>query len=225
SGDANLAALKRLLAIPTVRATIASQTLLFWVLGGLSVFLPLYVHRRFGLGVGSAATVAGGVLVVGGLIGTIGGGWLADRFARHRPRASLEVGIIGMVAGAVFVAVSLLASSLTLWVAPALLATVGLYLYSAPYTAVSQNVVIPSLRASVVMLTLLIAHLVGDSWSPTAVGFLSDSMHNLGAALLVSAPPVLLLAAATAATGLRHIAADTRAMEEEWAGASAPAAS
>lgn len=216
TSDAGLGALKRLLAIPTIRATIASQALLFWVLGALSVFLPLYLHRRFGLGVGGSATLAGGVLVAGGLIGTLLGGWLADRFGARRPRAQLEVGIAGMVVGAAFIVVSLLVPSPAAWALPALVATVGVYLYSAPFTALSQNVVVPSLRASVVMLTLLIAHLGGDSWSPSAVGLLSDSMHSLGTALMISAPAVLILAAAAGATGLRHVAHDTDAMEVDW---------
>jgi MFS family permease len=217
ASDANLAAVRRILSIRTIQATIASQVLLFWVLGALGVFLPLYVHRRFGFGVGTSATLAGGILVAGGLAGTLMGGWVADRMAATRPRAQLEVGIAGMVLGSIFVTVSLTTASTAIWVVAAFIATTGLYLYSAPFTAIDQNVVIPSLRATAVMVTLLIAHLLGDSWSASAVGLLSDSIHSLGGALLVTTPAVLILAAAAGATGLRHVADDTRSMEEEWA--------
>ena len=47
-----------LLRIPTLRSTIAAETALFFVLGGAAFWLPTYLQRRFGLGTGSAGTLA-----------------------------------------------------------------------------------------------------------------------------------------------------------------------
>src|SRR5205823_3665874 len=142
--DARLQALKQLwIEIPTLRATILSQTLLFWVLGSLSTFLPLLVNRRFGLGIAASATVGGGVLIAGGLVGTFLGGWLGDWRARRSARGHLQVGAAGFVLGALFVVLALLAPSLSLFVVFGLLAAVSLYLYSAPFTALAQNIVVP----------------------------------------------------------------------------------
>src|SRR5205807_643362 len=106
--DARLQTFKQLwTGIPTLRATILSQTLLFWVLGSLSTFLPLLVHRRFGLGIAASATVGGGVLIGGGLVGTFLGGWLGDWRARRSARGHLQVGIAGFVLGALFVLLAL----------------------------------------------------------------------------------------------------------------------
>jgi MFS family permease len=216
--DANWQTLKRLwTAIPTLRATILSQTLLWWVLGAIATFLPLLIRRRFGLSVGGAATVGGGVLIGGGLVGTFLGGWLGDWRARHSARGHLQVGIVGFVLGAVFVALALLSPSLGLFIVFGLLAAVSLYLYSAPFTALAQNIVVPSMRASAVTLTLLVAHLFGDAWSPTAIGALSDALHSLPLAIELTCPPVLLGAAVLGAVGFRTAQHDTEAMEEAWA--------
>jgi hypothetical protein len=85
---------------------------------------------------------------------------------------------------------------------------------------VKQNVVIPSVRATAVTISLLIEHLLGDSYSPFAIGGVSDAVHSLRLALLILLPPLLLLAALFAALGLRHEDRDGRAMERKWAAAS-----
>jgi hypothetical protein len=63
----------------------------------------------------------------------------------------------------------------------------------------------------------LIEHLLGDSYSPFAIGRLSDAVHSLQLALLILLPPLLVLAALAAMTGTRAEAADGAAMEERWA--------
>src|SRR5439155_2264657 len=143
--DANLRVFKHLWrGIPTLRAIILSQTLLFWVLGSIATFLPLLVHRRFGLGLAASGTVGGGVLIAGGLVGTFLGGWLGDWRARRSARGHLEVGIAGFVLGALFVALATLAPSVGLFIVFGLLGAVSLYLYTAPFTALVQNIVMPS---------------------------------------------------------------------------------
>jgi MFS transporter, Spinster family, sphingosine-1-phosphate transporter len=217
----------QVLKIPTLRATIAAETALFFVLGGAAFWLPTYLSRRFGLGTGSAGTLAGGLLVVGLLAGSLLGGTIADRLTRQRRSASnLPVGVGGFLAGAVFVALALLMPSLALFVPMFLLGAACLYLYNGPYTAIKQNVVLPTVRATAVTISLLIEHLLGDSYAPFAIGKLSDALQSLQLALLILLPPLLLLAAVFAALGLRHEEPDGRAMEMWWAaGAGGPVSS
>ena len=208
----------QLLRIPTLRATIAAETALFFVLGGAAFWLPTYLQRHFGLGTGSAGTLAGGVLVLGLLAGSLFGGTIADRLTRQRRSASnLPVGIAGFVAGALFIALALLMPSLALFIRMFLLGAASLYLYNGPYTAVKQNVVLPTVRATAVTVALLIEHLLGDSYAPFAIGKVSDALHDLRLALLILLPPLCLLAALFAATGLRHEEPDGQAMEARWA--------
>jgi len=222
TAEASLRKFVDLLKIPTLRATIIAQTLLFFVLASNAFWLPTVLQRRFEMSSTRAGLLAGGVIVVGGLIGTLAGGWLADRRALKNPSAHLEVGIAGFLAGAVLITIAILSplniGPVPVFV-PVFLVTVAcLYLYSGPFTAVAQNVVSPGLRASAVTLLLFIAHVFGDSHSPFDVGFLSDRFGgNLQLALLITSPTLLVLAAVAAAMGLRSVRRDTEKMEEEWA--------
>ena len=211
-----------LLQIPTLRATIISQTLLFFVLASNAFWLPTVLQRRFDMSSTRAGLLSGGVIVVGGLVGTLAGGWLADRRALKSPSAHLETGIVGFLAGAVLIAIAILSplnvGPIPVFVPVFLLTVVCLYLYSGPFTAVAQNVVSPGLRASAVTLLLFIAHVFGDSHAPFDIGYLSDVFgNNLQLALLITSPTGLVLAAVVAAMGLRSVKHDTDRMEADWA--------
>jgi hypothetical protein len=103
-----------------------------------------------------------------------------------------------------------------------MLAVICLYLYAGPFSAIGQNVVVPSLRASAVTITLLIAHLFGDSYAAAAVGLLSDALGSLQIALLILSPTLLIVAGVLAAFALNSIQSDTAAMDEEWRVRDAP---
>jgi MFS transporter, Spinster family, sphingosine-1-phosphate transporter len=218
----------QLLRIPTLRATIFSQVLLYFVLASNAFWLPLVLTRRFNLSVSKAGLLAGVVLVAGGLIGTLAGGWIADRRALKNPAAHLEVGIAGFLLGAVFISIALVApmniGPIPVFAPAFLLAVVCLYLYSGPFTAVSQNVVSPALRASAVTMLLFVSHILGDSHAPFDVGWISDRVGSLQNALLITSPTLLVLAAVVAATGLRTVRRDVQTMEDEWAERPAEAA-
>ena len=219
--DASIGKFLDLMRIPTLRATIFSQTLLFFVLASNAYWLPLVLTRRFNLSVSKADLLAGVVLVAGGLLGTLVGGWIGDRRALKNPAAHLQVGIAGFLLGAVFITIALVApmklGPVPLFVPAFFLAVVSLYLYSGPFTALSQSVVSPSLRASAVTMLLFVSHVFGDSHSLFDVGFISDRVGSLQLALLMTSPTLLILAAVIAATGLRSVRRDVQKMEDEWA--------
>ena len=219
--DASLSKFIGLMRIPTLRAAILAQTVLYFVLASNAFWLPLLLHRRFDMSVSKAGLVAGVVLVAGGLIGTLAGGWIADRRALKTPAAHLEVGIAGFLIGAVFIVIALVApmniGPVPVFIPAFLITVVCLYLHAGPFTAVSQNVVSPALRASGVTMLLFVSHVFGDSHSTFDIGFLSDRLGSLQLALLITSPTLLILAAIVAATGLRSVKPDIQAMEEEWA--------
>jgi MFS family permease len=219
--DATARTFINLMRIPTLRATILAQTALFFVLASNAFWLPTLLHRRFEMSVSSAGLLSGVVLVIGGLIGTLAGGWIADRRAKTSPAAHLEVGIAGFLIGAVFITIALLAplnlGPIPIFIPAFLIAVIALYLYNGPFTAVSQNVVSPALRASSVTLLLLVAHVFGDSHSTYDVGWISDHIGSLQLALVITSPTLLVVAAILGATGLREVKRDTETMEAEWA--------
>src|ERR1051326_2908010 len=225
--DASLGKFFELMRIPTLRATILSQTLHYFVLASNAFWLPILLTRRFGLTTGSAGILAGGVVLSAGLVGTLAGGWISDRLGRKNPAAYLQVGIVGFLVGAVFVVVALYAplqaGPIPVFIPVFFVAVVCMYLYSGSFTAISQAVVSPALRASSVTLLLLVSHVLGDSHSPFDVGFISASLGgNLQLALTITSPTLLIFAAIVAATGLRTARPDIEAMEDEWAKRTAP---
>jgi MFS family permease len=219
--DASLRMFINLLRIRTLRATILSQTLLYFVLASNAFWLPILLNRRFDMSVSQAGLLAGVVIVLGGLIGTLGGGWLSDHLGKKDPKAYLQVGIAGFIVGAVFIVIALIAplsvGPIPVFVPAFLVGVVAIYLYSGPFTALSQAVVSPALRASAVTLLLFISHVFGDSHSTLDIGFISDHIGSLQTALLITSPTLLLVAAIIAATGLGSVKTDVEKMEEEWA--------
>jgi MFS family permease len=219
--DATARTFINLMRIPTLRAAILAQSVLYFVLASNAYWLPTLLHRRFGMSLSGAGLLAGGVLVLGGLMGTLAGGWIADRRAKTRPAAHLEVGIAGFLIGAVFIIIALVAplniGPIPVFVPAFLVTVIALYLHAGPFTALSQNVVSPALRASSVTLLLFVSHVFGDSHSTFDVGWISDHIHSLQLALLITSPTLLVVAAIIAATGLRTVKADTDMMEAAWA--------
>ena len=220
TAEANLSTFLNLMRIPTLRAAILAQTVLYFVLASNAFWLPSVLQRRFDMTTSSAGLLAGVVLVIGGLIGTLAGGWIADHLSKRSPSAHLQVGIAGFVIGAVFITIALLAplslGPIPIFVPAFLITVVALYLHSGPFTAVSQNVVSPALRASSVTMLLFVSHVFGDSHSTFDVGWISDRIGSLQTALLITSPTLLLVAAAVAATGLRTVKPDIEKMEAEW---------
>src|SRR6266852_2202015 len=219
--DASARTFVNLMRIPTLRAAILSQTVLYFVLASNAFWLPTLLHRRFDMSLSAAGLLAGVVLVVGGLIGTLSGGWIADRRAKTSPAAHLEVGIAGFLIGAVFIVIALVAplniGPVPVFVPAFLVTVIAIYLHAGPFTAVSQNVVSPALRASSVTLLLFVSHVFGDSHSTFDVGWISDHVGSLQLALLITSPTLLVVAAIIAATGLKAVKHDTETMEAEWA--------
>jgi MFS family permease len=224
--DASVGKFFELMKIPTLRATILSQTLLYFVLASNAFWLPILLHRRFDLTASQGGLLAGVVIVLAGLVGTLGGGWIADHLGKDSPKAYLQVGIVGFLGGAVFIVIALYApmnaGPIPVFVPAFFAAVVCMYLYAGPFTAISQAVVSPALRASSVTLLLFISHVFGDSHSTFDIGFISDHIGSLQTALLITSPTLLLIAAAIAATGLRTAKPDVESMESEWEKRTAP---
>src|SRR4030088_978464 len=219
--EASLSAFLNLLRIPTLRATILSQTFLYFVLASQAFWLPTELHRRFAMTVSEASLVSGVVIGLGGLVGTLLGGIAGDRLSRRSQQGYLLVGMIGFLLASVTITLALLLP-MSLYGVPVFVplffvSVVLVYLHAGPFTAVGQNVVTPGLRAGAVTMLLVISHLFGDSHAPADVGWLSDRLQSLHLALLLTSAPLLLLAAAAAATALRSVDRDSEIMERTWA--------
>jgi MFS family permease len=204
--------LKKLRHISTYWTLVAALVFSFFTIGGTSYWLPFYFVHAFHLSLGSAGLITGAVLVGGGLIGTVAGGWLADFAQRRRPEGRLLVAAFGFLVGAPLVLIALLIHTLPLFVSVFIIAAISLSFCTGPLNAVIQDVIAPALRATAIGLSLLLAHLLGDAAAPFVIGAIANN-SSLGFALTATAPTFLFLAGLACLVGLRTVARDMHRMQ------------
>jgi len=172
-------------AVPCFRKITFAGAAMTFALGGFAVWMPTFFHRTFGLGVGRAGTLFGALTVLGGVVGSLLGGWLADRLRPRFPDADLLVSGVGLIAGMPLAAAAILAPSLKLSIAGFFLAETFLFLNMGPLNSAIVAVTRLETRSMAFAANILVIHLFGDAASPTLIGWGSDTF-GLNKALLVA---------------------------------------
>ncbi|HEX7735323.1 MAG TPA: MFS transporter [Ktedonobacteraceae bacterium] len=224
------AQLGSLLRIKTLVVLIIMQIFAFFVLSVATTFLPTYLQQLdlYGLKPGTAGLFSGGVIVLAGLVGTVFGGYLADWLnSRHAGSRVLVCGIGFLISAPTF-ALSVIVHSFGLFALFFIVTTVLITFYTGPSTAATQDVAPSALRASAVAVSLLIAHLLGDAFSPTLIGVLArmfdptggthfalnSAGHDLAFAMLITCTPALVIAGLVGIFGARWMKVDVAAAQE-----------
>jgi len=142
-------------------------------LGGISWWMPSFLHRVDGRSLAEAGTVMGGITVIGGLGGTVCGGIVAQLWSRRTPRALYLVPAISALLALPPAMASFFGPrSLTL---PMLgLAVFLIFLGTGPVNAATLNAVPANLRATAMAGQLFAIHVFGDAFSPKLIGLVSD---------------------------------------------------
>lgn len=218
-----------LLRIRTLAVLIVMQIFAYFVLGVNVVFLPTYLQQKdtFGLSSGAAGLFSGAVIVLAGIAGTVLGGYMADALNKRLPGARVLVCGIGFLLAAPAFAAAVTFHNFIVFTIFFVLTTLLVSIYTGPSTAATQDVVPSALRASAVAVSLLIAHLLGDAFSPTLVGVLAtafDPTHgthfklgvagqDLSVALLWTCTPALIIAGLIGLFGARWMRSDIEAAD------------
>lgn len=240
------------LRIPTFRVILGMHVFGFFGVQVIVTFLTIYLFATYGGGTGGAypegvglsessvALLAGLIIVVGGVAGTLGGGTWADRLSRRHPGARVLTGGLGFLLSAPVVAVAtavpyvlnlvpayqqaIPSTQVTIGVATyvplALIAAFLLNVYNAPTSAALQDVIPAADRGSAGGTELTLAHLLGDVYAAAVVGLLADFLTGvfgsgqlgLGVAILVTAPPALLISGLVGMLGSRFYKRDVEAL-------------
>jgi MFS family permease len=164
-------------------ASFGLATLTF-AMGGISAWVPTFLHRVAGLSVGSASLAVGAITVVDGIAGTLVGGWIAQRWLRTDHRALYLLSFWS-------VALTLPCGALVFfgphaWAIPSLFAAeFFLFLNTGPLNAAVVNSVSAPVRSTAIGLNLFFIHFFGDTFSPQIIGAVSDH-SNLSIALGVT---------------------------------------
>ena len=157
-----------------------------FALGGISAWVPTFLHRVNGLSVANASLVVSGITVIDGIGGTIVGGWIAQRWQRTDHRALYLLSFWSVVLTLPFGILVFFGPRAT--TIPALfLAEFFIFLNTGPLNAAIVNSVGGAVRATAISINLFCIHAFGDTFSPQIIGAISDRSNlsiGLGATLV-----------------------------------------
>ncbi|MDD2309823.1 MAG: MFS transporter [Desulfuromonadaceae bacterium] len=171
--------------------TLAMAAMTF-AIGGLAQWIPSFLHRVHSLDVARGNTLFGATTVLAGILGTLAGGWLGDRWQKRNGKGYLLVSGWGFLLGAPFAVWAILAPGLTGCISAIFIAEFFLFLNTGPLNTVIINVTVPAVRAMAFAVNIFFIHALGDAVSPSILGWLSDQW-DLRRALLIT-PLAMVLA-------------------------------
>lgn len=171
--------------------TLAMAAMTF-AIGGLAQWIPSFLYRVHALDVAKGNAMFGATTVLAGILGTLAGGWLGDRWQKKSGKGYLLVSGWGFLIGTPFAAWAILAPGLTGCMTAIFIAEFFLFLNTGPLNTVIINVTDPAIRAMAFAVNIFFIHALGDAVSPAILGWLSDRW-DLRSALLIT-PFAMLLA-------------------------------
>ncbi|MFI5347026.1 MAG: spinster family MFS transporter [Elusimicrobiota bacterium] len=172
-------------SIPSFRRITFAGAAMTFALGGFAVWMPTFFHRTYLLSVGRAGTLFGALTVLGGLVGSLLGGWISDRLRPRFHDADLLVSGVGLIVGMPLAAAAVMAPNLHFSIIALFLAETFLFLNMGPLNSAIVSVTRLETRSMAFAANILVIHLLGDAASPTLIGWGSD-LFGLNRALLVA---------------------------------------
>lgn len=171
-----------------------------FAIGGLQVWMPTFLTRVRHVPLDHANLVFGGMTVIAGTVATLLGGWLGDRLLQRTPAAYQLISAIGMALSIPAIVVAIYFPGSAMY--PAIfLGEFFLLLNTAPLNAALVNSVSARIRATALAVNIFTIHLLGDAFSPTLIGYISDKSNlEMGLTSMVVA---VALSAAVLIYGMR----------------------
>lgn len=166
--------------------TVGGYTLVTFATGGIADWFPEFLSRDRGMSLSEAGLATGASAVVGGLLGTSAGGFLADKLGKHTRQPYLAISGLAMIPAVVLTVLAIfVVRQPAVIVGCVVFAQFFLWAYNSPVNALLVNSVEPGLRARAFGLSILCIHLFGDVLSPPLIGRISDATHSLETALIM----------------------------------------
>lgn len=212
--------LRHLLSLRSCRYFFAAFAIVGFVGAAINNWTPAFFMRSHQLSLATMAATIGTVFGIGGAIGMISGGALADHFAARNVSAYLKIPAISLLISLPLYGATFLVSNTwlagILLIVPVITAAVIL----APALALLQKLVHSGMRAVAVAIFLLVLHVAGMGLGPLVVGQLSDLFQPLLGAnalryAILCVVPFNLIAVALLWRGARYVPADLTRMDRD----------
>ena len=156
-----------------------------FAVGGMQVWIPTFLQRLRGLDVKTANIDFSVIVIVNGIGATLLGGWLGDRLLKRYFGAYYSFSGIAMLIAVPFMMAAIYARGRLMF--PAIFAAVFFILIgTGPTNAALVNSVSASIRSTALAVNVFIIHLLGDAFSPTLIGRISDKTGSLQIAFWVA---------------------------------------
>jgi MFS family permease len=187
-------ALKQLGATKPYVIAVAGYVAVTWAGGGMADWFPTYLSRYRGMTLVEAGSLTGTATVIGGLAGTLAGGFLGDWLKGKTRSPYFALSWASMIPAVAFALLAIFGTGKLVIGVGILLAQFFLWFYNGPINAIIVNSVGANMRARAVAVSILSIHTLGDAISPPIIGRVSDQTgHLVNGIVLV---PVMLLVAA-----------------------------
>jgi MFS transporter, Spinster family, sphingosine-1-phosphate transporter len=171
------------------------MAMLTFALGGISVWMPTFLSRVRHIPLDRANLIFGAMTGINGIVATLIGGYWGDRMLRRDHAAYYRLSGLAMGFGVPLMAVAIYVAGPVMF--PAIfLAEFVLFLNNGPLNAAIVNSVSAPIRATAIALNVFIIHLLGDAFSPTLMGWISDRSSleaAFGTAIAASALSCIIL--------------------------------
>jgi MFS family permease len=184
--------LRMIFGIRTMRYVLVGVAALLFTVSGISTWLAIYHERYSGMTVTQATAVTGGVLGIGGLLGTIGGGVFSDRFHHRWKGGRLVIVVWSAVFSALLFMASFAVDAVGVRVALQFIGVLAAAGASPGLRASMMDVVPPESRGVGASAMALTTAVFGAALAPVLVGGVSSLTGSLVAAFYLTFPPVIL---------------------------------
>ena len=173
--------IRKILAIPTMWWITVAGTAANFASYATNAFMVPLLQRYFGLSLECAAIATGVIVGVTGLVGLVGGGWVADKAHQFSDRGRLILGSMCLAMAALLTHYALMRfgkHDVTLFIVVFSLGWLLQYFFYISLYPAIQDVVEPRLRATAVGVFFAALYLLGGAFGPLVVGYLSDFFAN-----------------------------------------------
>jgi MFS family permease len=173
-GESVRASLARLMAKRSYLYALAGCLLYFLVAYGALIFIPSFLIRTLHVGLTDVSVTYGSLGAIASVIGTLGGGWVADRLARRDARWLAWLPALALVVTAPIEIAAFMMSSFKAFLACGFAASVLLAGGLPPVFAAIHAVCGGRRRATAIAIVLFSATLFGGGCGPLLAGAISD---------------------------------------------------
>jgi MFS transporter, Spinster family, sphingosine-1-phosphate transporter len=184
-----------------------------FAVGGMQVWIPTFLVRLRGLDLKTANVAFAAITIINGIGATLLGGWIGDRLLKRFAGAYYTFSGWAMLIAVPFMVAAIYTTGKLMF--PAIFAAVFFILIgTGPTNAALVNSVSAGIRSTALAVNVFVIHLLGDAFSPTLIGKLSDKTGSLQKAFWVAfvaaaISGIVLLYGARFAPKLKAVAIET----------------